>query len=435
LGIERADTARERQQSVESAENENAELEAGEALEGTGSGDSQLEAGSKTEEKRSSRWDTITGGLSTAADYLPGLNLLKPPAEKAEKVEPDANAGLAKVRFEDTGNSEDPVEVTINHKTGEIVDAKDAKALAAEEFLDNLKETTDLPGRISAVLDNLDNVKDMALTRNRDGGYHLDTNFENVSYMAPPNVTVKGRRPNVTRVDRHVSLDLNASKENKTVSISNIHGMTGSVTGGLLNRTRPTATNAMKLGHDRNGKPYLDTTSTAYILGARRSSVRLNDCHFDQHSPMKQLLSNSDQLSQLTEALGMFKESDIAKLSLQKNGENSFEAAIVSDTAKHIEMNQQLEGTGSILKAVDLDKSISASISHGADGVTLDKIKGITMSVESKLLGEMKLSLTRLSLKNGPDGKPMVHMDFCPPGKPGSNIPIKMALSKLLKRQ
>jgi hypothetical protein len=42
--------------------------------------------------------------------------------------------------------------------------------------------------------------------------------------------------------------------------------------------------------------------------------------------------------------------------------------------AKHIEVNEKLEEFGATIKSIDLDKSLSATISHDDEGVRLSKI-------------------------------------------------------------
>jgi hypothetical protein len=306
---------------------------------------------------------------------------------------------------------------------------KDAAALPkdgiAGQVIDRIKDSSNPVQDIKGALAKLDNLQDATVSRN--GSYsHIDVNLKHGETSAPPNIQVRGFRPVASHTAPHLSFDL--SYVNNGVQLTNMEGFSSSVQG-PWGRIRHSETNSVFIGKDNCGQPYVNTSSELYIgRRAHASTTTLREGNFPANSPMRSAMHHPEALKEVGKALGMFQNLDnLSQLSLKRQGD-AFDVKSESRAGKHVELDYQYkpEPLPITIKvaSLDLDKTLSASLTQEKDSVSLGKIAGLTANVE---IGGAKMSLcpTKVSLE-----KDMVKMELKDP-RSGQTMPVEIPISKL----
>lgn len=281
---------------------------------------------------------------------------------------------------------------------------------------------------LSSGLDKLDNVKSVELSRRANGWQHVEARLENPTTGDAPNIRVGRHRPIASHMEREISFDLGKSQDG--IRLTNMNGFTTDVQG-PRGRVRSSHTDEMTLGHDQHGAYLRSTSSTQGLLRTRTNTVNLRETDFNQGSPMRALMNQPEALKNVGEAMRMFQSTDdVQKLSLKKVADGHFDVASQALKEKHIEVNKKLEGSAATVTSLDLDKSVSASIKHGKDAVSMENIKGIKVNLQTELLGlksNMTITPSKISLEKGPDGQPSVKLDITIPGGAATQFTIPMS--------
>jgi len=294
-----------------------------------------------------------------------------------------------------------------------------------------IKRVTDSPdpiGELNKALTAMDKLQEASITRRDDGKHKIDMHFDQSTTAPPIKAKIRGFRPGATKIDEDISFTLSHSPNG--VKIEDMEGFSGSVRG-PLGKSRPTWTNGMHITRDEKGRPCVDIDSTMQgPFRKRESSNRFYEHNFPENSPIRTLMQRPDALSELAGALRMFQSTDdVTKASIRRSGNGSFEVMTEAKNAKHIELNQKLPDSPLTVKSIDLDKTLSGTISHDTKGARLSDLKGMTVQLKTPL-GEMAVTPRKVGLETNKDGEPVVRIEVEYKGAP---LPFEVPVSKLKK--
>ncbi len=289
-------------------------------------------------------------------------------------------------------------------------------------------DSADPVGALSSGLDKLSNVRSVELSRREGGWQHVEAKLENSTTGDAPNIRVGRHRPVASHLGQDISFDLNKSAEG--IRLTNMHGFTTDVQG-PRGRIRTSHTNEMTLGHDQNGAFLRSTASTQGLLKMRTNTVTLRENDFNQGSPMRALMNQPEALKKVGDAMHLFQNTeDVQNLSMKKKAPGHFDVSSEALKARHIDINKKLEGSAATVSSIDLDKSVSASIKHGKDSVSMENIKGIKVNLQNDLFGlktNMTITPSKISLEKGPDGQPAVKLELTIPGAAPTQFTVPMS--------
>lgn len=292
----------------------------------------------------------------------------------------------------------------------------------ADRVINRIKDSADPVQDIKTALKKLDNLLDASITRYGQTS-HVDINLKHGQTVAPPNIQVRGFRPVASHLGSHLSFDLTPTKGG--VILNNMEGFNSSVRG-PLGRIRHSETTSMFLGKDAHG-PYVQSSSDLYMRRRVHSSTTiLREDNFPADSPMRSLMHHSEALDQVSSMLRMFQSTDdLNNLGIKRNGE-AFDVKSESKSTKNVELNFKPDKLPIpiTVKSLDLDKTLSASLTQEKDSVSLKKIGGLKVNVE---IAGARLSVcpTQVSIEKG-----MLKMELKNPSD-GSAIPLSIPIAKL----
>lgn len=295
-----------------------------------------------------------------------------------------------------------------------------APETVADKVIDKLK---DKPlENIQSALKKLDNLDSATVTRNGKTS-HIDINLLHGQTVAPPNVQVRGFIPVASHIAPHLSFDMTAA--NGGMHISNMQGFSASVQG-PLGRLRHSETTSMFIGKDAAGS-FVSSSSDLYMRRRVHSSTTvLRENNFPADSPMRSAMQHPEALDQIGGMMRMFqKTDDQLKMSMKKSG-NSFDLKSEAGAEKHIDLDFKPENVPIpvMVRSMDLDKTLSASLNQSKDSVGLSKIAGLKVNVE---IAGLKASLNPISVSLEKD---CVKLELKNPAD-GSILPVSIPVSKL----
>lgn len=300
----------------------------------------------------------------------------------------------------------------------------------ADRVLSKLGDSPDPVADVTSALKNLDNLKGATVERRPDGKHKVEVELEHASYLPPVNIQMRGFHPGPTLVGDHVGFVV--SQGQRGTLVEDMHGFSGSVS---RRRTLATETTSMLLTKDTAGQPCVVTESDVFLRRrVMHNATTLHENNFAPDSPMRHLMHQPDALKNVASALSLFQNTDdLGKLGIKKIAEGKFDVGAQAVANKHVEINQKLQGSALTVKAIDLDKSLSASFSYDKKGVNLDGIKGMNLAVTTPL-GDIAVVPRKVALQTDKSGKPSVQVDFEDPNNKGSNITFAVPMSTLIEQ-
>ena len=382
--------------------------------------------------------DSVDSWLPGAGTLLKSMGLVGD-GHKTEVAEA-GNTGEGSAVPEKTQQPESKPEA----KKEKSPDAEILKRLATE------LKAEDPVAKLDQALDRLDGIDSLSVRKREGGAHHVDVDFKSGTTSDAPNIKVRGFRPQATHTAEKVSFDLKETENG--LKLSNMQGFTSTVRG-PLGALRTSTSNSMTIGQDSRG-PYIDSSSSMRVLGKVRSSaVRLRDHHFDQDSPMRQIMHQPEAMEKVASMMRLFHNTDdISSFKLQNNRDGSFDVGVGAASDEHIEIGERLEDLGVTVKSIDLDSTVSARIERaGGDGegksVSLENIQGLTVNLDTAL-GAMKLNPLRVGMVNDAQGRPVLELEVRNPnlekasiglakpvdeaGIDSASIKLKVPMAKLL---
>ncbi len=330
-----------------------------------------------------------------------------------------------------------------NLRAGDSAQAEDQPADRGAELADGavraLDESPNAVSEIREALSRLDNLSAGTIRRTADGRHAVQLRFNSPSTLPAVNFRHRGFRPGPSRVAENLSFTIGRTAQG--FQLTEIHGLTGTVTG-PLGRVRFTENTGMTIGRDSSGRPYVDSTTNVQmgrrLLGRghrwRTSTVRLREENFPSGSPMRTLMQQPDVIQRVGDALNMFQGTDdLQQIRLSRATDGRLGISAEAKEPKEIRLNPPINILGSSIDSISLDRSLSATLSHRENEVRLENVRGITLNV-STLLGRVQMTPTAAAIRNGADGKPVLRLEMRNPSNNNQPIPIEIPVSALRRR-